>query len=99
GSSPVGGVVLDGALYDERLGDHRRFGFPSDTALVVSRSSALLGVGARAPVVSLYDARAIGYRSLRLPLPEAGGSRWPMGWETYLDVSGSRARELDAEVK
>jgi hypothetical protein len=49
--------------------------------------------------VAAYDARALGYRSLRLPLPEAGGSTWPIGWETYIDVSGSRARDLDAEVK
>jgi hypothetical protein len=96
---PLGGVVLDGALYDERLGDHRRFGFPSDTAFVVGRSSALLAWTGGAPVVARYDARALGYRSLRLPLPEAGSSRWPIGWETYIDVSGSRARDLDAEVK
>ena len=99
GAPPLGGVVLDGALYDERLGDHRRLGFPSDTALVVARSSALFGVASGVPVVAAYDARAFGYRSLRLPLPEAGGSRFPIGWETYVDVCGSRARDLDAEVK
>jgi hypothetical protein len=99
GAAPLGGLLLDGALYDERLGDHRRFGFPSDTALVVARSSALFTVAGGAPIVARYDARALGYRSLRLPLPEAGGSRWPVGWETYVDVSGSRARDLDAEVK
>ncbi len=99
GAAPSAGLVLDGALYDERLGDHRRFGFPSDTALVVARSSALLTMASGAPVVAVYDARAFGYRSLRLPLPEAGGSPRPIGWETYVDVSGSRARDLSAETK
>jgi len=99
GAPAAAGLVLDGALYDERLGDHRRFGFPSDTALVVARSSALLTVVGRAPVVAVYESRVFGYRSLRLPLPEAGGSPRPLGWETYVDVNGSRARDLDAEVK
>jgi len=94
GAVPAAGVVLDGALYDERLGDHRRFGFPSDTALVVGRSAALLTPGG----VAAYDARVFGYRSLRLPLPEAGGSSWPVGWETFADVRGNRARDLAAEV-
>jgi hypothetical protein len=99
GTTPAAGIVIDGALYDERLGDHRRFGFPSDTALVVARSSVLLTVADGAPVVAVYDARAFGYRSLRLPLPEAGGSPWPIGWEVYVDLSGSRARDLSAEAK
>jgi uncharacterized protein DUF4105 len=99
GATPKVGVIFDGALYDERLGDHRHFGFPSDTALVVGRSSALLTVAGGKPVVARYDARVFGYRSLRLPLPEAGGSPWPVGWETYVDLSGSRARELSAEAK
>jgi hypothetical protein len=99
GATPVGGLVLAGALYDERLGDHRRFGFPSDTALVVGRSSALMSAADGMPLVTRYDTEAFGYRSLRLPLPEAGGASWPIGWETYANVSGSRARQLDAEVK
>jgi hypothetical protein len=99
GVAAAAGLVLDGALYDERLGDHRRFGFPSDTALVVARSSALFTIAGRTPAVAAYEMRAFGYRSLRLPLPEAGGTRRPIGWELYADVGGSRARALDAQVK
>ena len=89
GAKPVGGLVLAGALYDERLGDHRRFGFPSDTALTVARSSALMSATDDMPLVARYDTEAFGYRSLRLPLPEAGGASWPVGWETYANVSGA----------
>jgi hypothetical protein len=95
-------VGLGGALYDERLGDHRRFGFPSDTAFVVARSEAWLGRGpdgAAAPALLAYEARAFGYRSLRLPLPEADASRLPLGWEAFVDVRGNRARALGAEVE
>jgi hypothetical protein len=93
--------VLSGALYDERLGDHRRFGFPSDTAFTVARSDLWLGPpgGVSAPDVVAYEARAFGYRSLRLPLPEAPTRGWPLGWELYVDVRGSRARALAAELE
>jgi hypothetical protein len=91
---------LGGALYDERLGDRRRFGFPSDTAFVVARSDVWLGRGAGAwPAALAYEARALGYRSLRLPLPEANASRVPLGWDVHLDVRGSRARAVAAEVE
>src|SRR5204862_7584521 len=41
-TAPV--IALSGAIYDERIGDRRRFGFPSDTAMVVARSEAVFSV-------------------------------------------------------
>src|SRR5262249_41017561 len=49
--------------------------------------------------VARWDARAIGYRSLRAPLPEAVGRGWPLGWELYLDLEGDRSRALTAAAK
>jgi hypothetical protein len=82
------------ALYDERLGDQRRFGFPSDTELVVARSRVVLD-GA---VVRRYDARVLGYRMLRAPLPEATGRSRALGWDMFLDVSGNRSRDVAAAL-
>jgi hypothetical protein len=101
GTSPTsarGALVLAGALYDEQLGDHHRFGFPSDTGFVVARSAVAFQLGAGLPAWATYQARAFGYRSLRLPLPEAGGHRRTLGWEMHADVAGSRARALAAEI-
>jgi hypothetical protein len=97
----VPALGLGGALYDERLGDHRRFGFPSDTAFVVARNEMWLGQGAASfvPRVLAYEVRALGYRSLRLPLPEADASRLPLGWEAFVDLRGNRARSLASEVR
>lgn len=89
---------LSGALYDERVGDHRRFGFPSDTAFVVARTNAWLGLAGRMPAALAYEARALGYRSLRQPLPEADPASTPLGWEVAADVRGSRARSLAGEA-
>jgi hypothetical protein len=96
--APAWGVVLEGALYDERLGDHRRFGFPAETSLIVGRTSALLALATGVPRPASYDARLFGYRSLRAPLPESGGGAWPLGWEAYVDAHGSQSRALAAEV-
>ena len=102
GGAPAAAPLLGlgGALYDERLGDHRRFGFPSDTAFVVARSTAWLGRAAgasMAPAWIGYDARLLGYRSLRLPLPEADGGL-PLGWELHVDLGGSRARAIATQL-
>lgn len=95
-----GGLVVAGALYDEELGGHHRFGFPSDTGFVVGRSAVAFTLedGRSFPSWAAYQARAFGYRSLRLPLPEASGQRWPLGWELHADLAGSRARALTNEV-
>jgi hypothetical protein len=98
-SPAAAGLVLGGALYDERLGEHRRFGFPSDTALAVGRSATLLTAPGGTGVLAAYEMRLVGYRSMRLPLPESGGGRWPLGWELFADLAGSRARALTAEAK
>jgi len=91
---PRPGLLLGGALYDEQLGDHHRFGFPSDTALVVARSSLFLTVAGGRPAIDAYAGRLFGYRSLRAPLPESGAGRWPLGWEVWGDLEGDRARRL-----
>jgi hypothetical protein len=96
GLAPALGV--GGALYDERLGDHRRFGFPSDTAFVVARTNAWFGFAGRMPAALAYEARALGYRSLRQPLPEGETASSPLGWEIAVDLRGSRARSLAGEV-
>jgi hypothetical protein len=93
------GLILSSALYDERLGDHRRFGFPSDTSFVVGRSGVLMTVIDGRLDWSQYQARILGYRSLRIPLPESGASRWPLGWEIYADAEGDKARALASEIK
>ena len=86
--------MLSAALYDEQLGDHHRFGFPSDTALVVARSTLFLAVVRGMPSIAAYDAHLFGYRSLRAPLPESGSGRWPLGWELFGTLEGDRARAL-----
>jgi hypothetical protein len=98
GAAPA--LSVGGALYDERLGDRRRFGFDGDTSFVVARSELALGWAAdtRAPTLLGYDARLLGYRSLRTPLPEAGARRGPPGWELFVDLRGSQARAVAAEV-
>ncbi|MEA2698061.1 MAG: hypothetical protein QOI66_2332 [Myxococcales bacterium] len=93
---PQVGLIMVGALYDERLGDHRRFGFPSHTAMVVARSAALLAWGAGRPTIAAYDTRLIGYRSLPPSLPESDGHRFPFGWDLALDARGSDAQALNA---
>jgi len=92
-------LVMAGALYDERLGDRRRFGFPSDTAMVVGRSAVLITAAEGAPTFHAYDARLFGYRSLRRALPEASAVRGRLGWELTLDLSGNPARNLTAQAK
>ena len=93
------GVVLGGALYDERLGEHRRFGFPSHTAFTVARSTVLVtGGGGGLPRVAAHDARWFGYRTLRPSLPESGGSTVPLGWELWLDTRGNAGQALAAAV-
>jgi hypothetical protein len=97
--APVrGGLVLAGALYDEQLGDHHRFGFPSDTGFVVARSAVAFQLGDGLPAWAAYQARAFGYRSLRMPLPEAGGRPRALGWELRADLAGSRARHVATEI-
>ena len=91
---PRPGLILAGALYDEQLGDHHRFGFPSDTALVVARSALFLTAAGGKPSIEAYAARLFGYRSLRTPLPESGAGRWPLGWELWGDLEGDHARRL-----
>jgi hypothetical protein len=95
--STTPGLALDGALYDERLGDHRRFGFPSHTALVVGRSRLLLSLLGGRPALGGYEARALGYRSLRPVLAESAAAHpllSALGWEAYLDGLGSRSRSI-----
>jgi hypothetical protein len=99
GAAVVPIAALTGALYDERIGDHRRFGFPSDTAMVVGRSEVVVAGADGAPVVRAYDARLFGYRSLRPALSEAGAGKGPFGWEIFLDLAGNRARNLAAAGK
>jgi hypothetical protein len=97
GSAAV--LTVAGALYDERIGDHRRFGFPSDTALVVGRSALSASWRDGRPVVQAFDSRLFGYRSLRQALPETGRARGPFGWELYLDLAGNPGRNLTAQTK
>ncbi len=79
-----GVLVLAGAMHDERLGDQRRFGFPAHTALTVARTETALAFdgGGRWPGLAAWNARLLGYRSLRPG--RAGG-------ELFADL-GSRAR-------
>jgi hypothetical protein len=98
-ASAAPALVIAGALYDERIGDHRRFGFPSDTAMVVGRSAVSITAPGGTPTLRSYDARLFGYRSLRRALPEAGAARGPFGWELTFDLSGDRARNLNTEAK
>jgi hypothetical protein len=98
GGSPVALLGFAGALYDEQIGDHRRFGFPSDTAMVVGRSRTLVALENGAPALRGYDARLFGYRTVRQTLPEST-ARSSLGWELYLDVAGNRPRNLAAAPK
>lgn len=94
------GLVFAGALYDERLGDHRRFGFPSHTAMVVARSAALFTWSDGRPAVAAHETRLIGFRSLLPKLSEGAGAGkgWPVGWDLSLDLFGSDARAVTAGV-
>lgn len=94
--SPTAVFALEGALYDERLGDHRRFGFPTDTAMVVGRNATFVALGNSRPTLRSYDARVFGYRTVRRTIPESPAHA-AFGWELYLDLTGNWARNLAAE--
>jgi hypothetical protein len=96
--SPAAVFALEGALYDERLGDHRRFGFPSDTAMVVGRNATFVALGDRRPALRSYDTRLFGYRTVRRTIPESPAHA-AFGWELYLDLAGNWTRNLAAEPK
>ena len=96
--SPTAVFALEGALYDEQLGDHRRFGFPSDTAMVVGRNATFVALGNGRPALRSYDARLFGYRTVRRTIPESPAHA-AFGWELYFDLAGNWARNLAAEPK
>src|SRR5690606_34091028 len=70
-------ATLGGAIFDERLGDRRRNGFPGHTAFTFLRTHATLGTG------GLVESRArlVGWRSLAPALEEEQGLLAPLGWE------------------
>jgi hypothetical protein len=94
------GLLLTGALYDERLGDDRRFGFPGHTAMVVARTTAFISwaAGRSYPMLAAHDARLLGYRSLLPVLPESDGRTRRLGWELSVDARGNRAEALATEI-
>jgi hypothetical protein len=92
-------LVLGGAMHDERIGDQRRFGFPSHTALTVMRSETSLLAGSGRPRFGAWQARVIGYRSLR-PALSLGAVTPRPGGELAVDVSGrpQLGRALDVRA-
>jgi hypothetical protein len=89
-------LTLAGAMHDERLGDQRRFGFPSHTALTVMQTQTAIAFDGprRRPHLPAWQARLIGYRSLR---PGSATASFPqrllqgLGGELFADLGG-RAR-------
>lgn len=84
----VPGLVVSGALYDERIGDRRRHGFP-DVALTVLATDAVWSVEGSRPVVKRSHTRLFGYRTL------AAFEGWPLlsrfGWEVLAELETARA--------
>lgn len=80
-----GGVWLAGAVYETRLGDDRRFGFPRDAALTVGRGAALWTVVEARPVVLASELRLFGYRGVRAGIEPPGLLR-RLGGELYGDI-------------
>jgi hypothetical protein len=100
GGTPAAPILtLTSALYDERIGDHRRFGFSSDTAMVVGLCAFSVSPRDGSLTLRSYESRLFGYRSVRQSLPESATARSPFGWELYLDLSGNSARNLAAASK
>ena len=80
-------------------GDHHRFGFPSDTALVVGRSALFLALGAGHAVD-----RGLRHAHHRLSFAAraatGGGQRaLAAGWELYATLEGDRARAITTAPK
>jgi hypothetical protein len=92
-------LVLGGAMHDERIGDQRRFGFPSHTALTVMRSETSLLAGTGRPRFGAWKARVIGYRSLR-PALSLGAITPRPGGELAVDLVGrpQLGRALDVRA-
>ncbi len=94
-----GGVWLAGAVYETRLGDERRFGFPRDAALTVVRGAALWTVVEGRPIVLASELRLFGYRGVRAGVEPPGPFR-RLGGELYGDIRtwGHGAARLSESV-
>ncbi len=88
------GFSFGGAVFDERIGDQRRHGFPGNASFTFLRSSTIFVRTSRGTVLGEGQSRVAGYRTLRHALDEHEPWTRLVGWEAYGDIARSQARDL-----
>lgn len=93
------GVQVGGAIYDERLGDRRRYGFAGHTAFSFLASEWNLGPWQSSVRVIESHLRLFGWRSIAPALAEEEGVLGRLGWDVFLDVDRSLPRGISSEAR
>lgn len=92
-------VLLGGAVYQERLGDRRRHGFPGHTAFTFLEGDYRFGaIDGRLAIIDARS-RLVGYRSLAPELETAGGWGAGLGFEAWLDIGSSLPRGMGTDTR
>jgi hypothetical protein len=86
------GLVISGAFYDEALGDRRRHGLASDTALTIGASDVVWSWSEGRPRVMESQLRVLGFRTLRQAFDVEGPLLSRIGFELAVDVETMRNR-------
>lgn len=87
-------MQLGGSVYDERLGDRRRYGFPGHTALTILASDWNIGRWQDSTRIITSHLRLVGRRSMRPALAEETGAFGRLGWDAFLDIERSLPRGI-----
>lgn len=92
-------VQIGGAIYDERLGDRRRHGFPGHTAFTFLDSSLRLGAWEGSMQVVESHLRLVGWRSITPALSEQHSPWSRLGWDVFVDLDASLPRRVSSEAR
>lgn len=92
-------LQFGGAIYDERLGDRRRHGFPGHTAFTFLDSSIRLGVWEGSAKVIESRMRLVGWRSITPALAEQQAPWSRLGWDVFVDLDASLPRRVSSETR
>lgn len=85
------GLLLEGAVFDERLGDHRRHGFSSHAAFRFIAGDATWSLDGARPRVARSQFDLVRYRKIQRPPLVGGDTTDGLGFEFF---AGSRTQDL-----